>query len=344
MSGTVEISQAEYDELRARALAVHPSRRPGPPGGKADIVSRTVHRTMEVPVEEEVTVPVEREVRQIVPVKKVVESTVMVPETRTKEVMETRYEMQEKKVLRHKWVWKPERVEYYETVKEKVPVTRPVKYEYEEYVPKTKQIEVEVPVETLRKEVGYRKDKVLKSKQVEVEQDILYEMRPHRVGTGPMRYKERDGVVPLSKVRCGDEVFPSGVNARRPGSVRGGGGSIASLPLVSGTHEEHDAALGPIILAGDNVAIAREGDGGAMSEVGGASHNGSRMWDGDGFDDTASQPGNTRYFRTRSEASYTATGSRAGTGAMPRYRPGGSGQLKQSEILARLTKYSNGKR
>ena len=60
--------------------------------------------------------------------------------------------------------------------------------------------------------------------EVEVEQDILYEMRPHRVGTGPMRYKERDGVVPLSKVRCGDEVFPSGVNARRPGSVRGGGG------------------------------------------------------------------------------------------------------------------------
>ena len=179
----------------------------------------------------------------------------------------TRMETQEVQEKRHKWVWRPEKIEYYETVRKSVPVTERREVPYTTYEPQSVDIEVEVPVETVRKEQGYRVDRVLKKKPLEVEQDIIYEMRPHRVGAGPLRYREpTDGrymtLGELGRVAIGEEVFPGGYT-RRPqtpsvagsdfsarGSVRSARGSVRSArgsAMTTGYNGGgHDGATVPL--------------------------------------------------------------------------------------------------
>jgi len=254
---TVELSQREYDELMQRALAVSSSSRPAPPPDHGT-VTRTVTRTVEVPVEEEVRVPVRRQVRHTETAKKNVETTRMVPKQRMKQVEETVMEVQEFQEKRHKWVWKREKVEYYETVRKSVPVTRVKEVPYTEYVPESTTVEVEVPVDTVKEQRGYRVDKVLRSKAVDVEQDIVYEMKPHRVGMGPPRLRDGDAYVPLADlgtVEVGPEVFNGGDLTPRRRSDHHDGGSVISRRSKASAgappphwYREDDAALGPVYL------------------------------------------------------------------------------------------------
>jgi hypothetical protein len=142
-SGYVTLTQQEYDALVGKSLTLTPASRPEPPPGGAE-VRRTVRRTVEVPVKQSVRVPVSRTVPEKRMETRTVQSTRTVPVTRTRRVEQTRMETRDVQEKRYKWVWRPEKVEYFETVRKSVPVTETVEMPYTSY--ETQHVEVPVQV------------------------------------------------------------------------------------------------------------------------------------------------------------------------------------------------------
>merc|ERR1711879_233246 len=146
-------------------------------GGAREQHVKTTKKKLIVPVEEEIKVPIYRKEASRKKEKVVVKGTKLVPVTKYKEVEETVLDVQEEMVNGHK-------------EKRAVPVTRVRKIPYQEFEEKVVEVEVEVPADEVVTRKGFRVDTHVVSKVVEVEEDLIYEMRPVLVGKGEKRMKE----------------------------------------------------------------------------------------------------------------------------------------------------------
>lgn len=146
-------------------------------GNVGNVHTKTVTKKVLIPVEETVKVPVVRKEACRGVQQHVVKGKKLVPVTKYKEVEETTLQIQE---------------ELINGVREKraVPITRMRKVPYREYEEKEVEIVVDVPMEQVKTRKGYRLDKHVVSKIVEVEEDHHYEMRPVYVGKGDVRMRE----------------------------------------------------------------------------------------------------------------------------------------------------------
>lgn len=144
---------------------------------RREVHTKTMKKKVIVPVEEEVKVPVYRKEASRKKEKVVVKGTKLVPVTKYKEVEETVLEVQQEMVNGH-------------AEKRAVPITRIRQIPYQDFEEKVVEVEVEVPAEEVVTRKGFRVDKHVVSKVVEVEEDLIYEMRPVLVGKGEKRMKE----------------------------------------------------------------------------------------------------------------------------------------------------------
>jgi len=191
------LSEREYKSLLKDAVGVTGPKNnygelPGPPNdGRTSMqgnrLKRTITRKVEVPIVTTKKVPVERDVVRNETIRKVVKATKMVEKTGYKTVTDMKVKVKEEVVHGYRTVWQPVKVPCTHVVKRpvNVPVQREVPYTY--YEPQEYEMVMEVPNQSVRKQQGYRKDKVVVSKVLDVERDELYEMRPHHVGYGPPR-------------------------------------------------------------------------------------------------------------------------------------------------------------
>jgi hypothetical protein len=138
---------------------------------------KTMKKKVLVPVEENIKVPVYRKEAKRNTEKVTVKGTRLVPVTRYKEVEETVLEVQEEMINGHK-------------EKRARPVTRIRRIPYQDFEEKIVDVEVEVPADQVVQRQGFRVDKHVVSKVVEVEEDLVYEMRPVLVNKGEKRMKD----------------------------------------------------------------------------------------------------------------------------------------------------------
>jgi len=188
LSGSQKISQAEHDRLVR--TAVHVDATSPPPTCKMAVGGTHVHtvkKQIHVPVEKEVKVPVVKKSLEQKLEKQVIKGTKMVPVKKYREVQETVIETKEEVVHGYKDVWKKVREPTREIVKKHVPVTRTRKVAYVDYVPKQFEKVIEVPKDKIVEKKGFRVDKHVGRKIVEVEEDHHYEMRPVLVRKGDTR-------------------------------------------------------------------------------------------------------------------------------------------------------------
>jgi len=149
----------------------------------------TVKKRIHVPVEKEVKVPVVKKSLEQKVEKQVIKGTKMVPVKKFREVQETIIETKEEVVHGFRDEWKKVRVPTKEVVKKHVPVTRTRKVAYVDYVPKEFEKVIEVPKDKIVEKKGFRVDKHVGRKIVEVEEDHHYEMRPVLVRKGDTRVR-----------------------------------------------------------------------------------------------------------------------------------------------------------
>jgi hypothetical protein len=145
--------------------------------GRREQHVKTMKKKVLVPVEEDIEVPVYRKEARRKTEKVVVTGTRLVPVTKYKEVEETVLDVQEELVNGHK-------------EKRAVPITRMRRIPYQDFEEKVVEVEVEVPADEVVQRQGKRVDKHVVSKVVEVEEDLVYEMRPVLVKKGEKRMKE----------------------------------------------------------------------------------------------------------------------------------------------------------
>lgn len=138
---------------------------------------KTAKKRIIVPVEEDIKVPVYKKVANRGTKKVVVQGTKLVPVTKYKEVEETVLQVQHEHENGHQ-------------EKRAVPVTRVRRIPYQEFEEKVVDVEVEVPADEVVTRKGFRVDKHVVSKVVEVEEDLVYEMRPVLVHKGDKRMKD----------------------------------------------------------------------------------------------------------------------------------------------------------
>lgn len=151
---------------------------------------KTVKKKIHIPVEQTIKVPVMKKEAEIKMERKVVKGQQVVPIKKFKEVEETVVEVQEEVVHGYREVWKKVREPTTEVVKKRVPVVKKRQVPYMDYETKEVEMVVDVPKEEVKTKTGYRYDKHIGSKIVEVEEDHHYEMRPVRVAKGQTRVKE----------------------------------------------------------------------------------------------------------------------------------------------------------
>jgi len=145
--------------------------------GRREQHVKTMKKKVIVPVEETVKVPVYRKEAHRKTEKVVVKGVKLVPVTKYKEVEETVLDVQEEMVNGH-------------TEKRAAPLTRFRKIPYQDFEEKVVEVEVEVPADEVVTRKGFREDRHVVSKVVEVEEDLVYEMRPVLVKKGAKRMKE----------------------------------------------------------------------------------------------------------------------------------------------------------
>jgi hypothetical protein len=138
---------------------------------------KTMKKKVIVPVEETVKVPVYRKEAHRKTEKVLVKGTKLVPVTKFKEVEETVLDVQEEMVNGH-------------AEKRAAPVTRVRRIPYQDFEERVVEVEVEVPADEVVTRKGYREDRHVVSKVVEVEEDLVYEMRPVLVKKGAKRMNE----------------------------------------------------------------------------------------------------------------------------------------------------------
>merc|ERR1719491_972448 len=139
--------------------------------------TKVMEQKLIVPVEETVQVPIYRKEAKHKTKKVVVKGSKLVPVTKYKEVEEIVLDVQEEMVNRHK-------------EKRAVPVTRVRQIPYQDFEEREVDVEVEVPNDEIVQRKGFRTDKHVVSKVVEVEEDLVYEMRPVLVKKGGRRMRE----------------------------------------------------------------------------------------------------------------------------------------------------------
>jgi len=141
------------------------------------LVTRTIRKQMLVPIEETVKVPVVRkEVNRHV-AKQTIKAQRLVPVQKFKEVQETTLEVKEEMVNGRR-------------EKRAVPVTRTRRQPYTDFVEEEYDVVVDVPKQEVVTRTGYRMDKHVTSKLMEVEEDHVYELRPVLVKKGECRHRE----------------------------------------------------------------------------------------------------------------------------------------------------------
>eukprot|EP00656_Telonema_subtile_P057391 TRINITY_DN9424_c0_g1_i1.p1 TRINITY_DN9424_c0_g1~~TRINITY_DN9424_c0_g1_i1.p1 ORF type:complete len:305 (-),score=58.55 TRINITY_DN9424_c0_g1_i1:258-1172(-) len=235
----VPVSEDEYQSMIKGAISLD-----GPKGHYGEFppmetmqraggnkMTRTVHRRVEIPTEVEKQVEIERDVVKRAVEKQTVKGVKMVKKTGHKTVTDVEVEVKEEVVHGYRTVWKPVKEPCTHIVKR--PVKKEVKREvpYTYYEPEEVSYEIEVPREKVTKERGFRTDKVVVGKMVDVERDELYEMRPHYIGTGPARMKHKGSRVLARNVndhtgravgnnRSPRAAAPQRSPESRPGSVR----------------------------------------------------------------------------------------------------------------------------
>eukprot|EP00443_Scrippsiella_acuminata_P009256 CAMPEP_0115289624 /NCGR_PEP_ID=MMETSP0270-20121206/63609_1 /TAXON_ID=71861 /ORGANISM="Scrippsiella trochoidea, Strain CCMP3099" /LENGTH=264 /DNA_ID=CAMNT_0002706817 /DNA_START=78 /DNA_END=872 /DNA_ORIENTATION=- len=149
----------------------------GAEGGATKTVVTTVKKHALVPVEETVKVPVVRKEVKRYKEKQVVKAQRLVPVQKFKEVTETTMEVRREMVN-----GRPE--------KRAVPVTKTRMQPYTDYVEEEYDVVVQVPKEEVVTRTGYRMDKHVTSKLMEIEEDHVYELRPVLVEKTGFRQKE----------------------------------------------------------------------------------------------------------------------------------------------------------
>lgn len=171
---------------------------------------------------------------------KVIKGTKLVPVKKFKEVQETTVEIHEEVVHGYREVWKKVREPTTQVVKKRVPVTKTRTIPYMDYETKEVEMVVEVPKEVVKTRQGYRLDKHMGSKIVEVEEDHHYEMRPVRVQKGETRVTEHpQNYEHYGKLEHGAPVWDEHTHEgwrpelSRPNSAGSRAGSMLSRPGTS---------------------------------------------------------------------------------------------------------------
>ena len=216
------ISESQYRDLLSHSLRVDAHDHQASPSA-GQMVRQKVIKHVEVPVIHEHTVPVERDVVNRTTRKQKIKGSRMVERHAHKEVTEMQVEVQEEEVEGTRMVWKlvPEPCTHVVKKPVLVPKTRQVPYTY--YEPEEVEYEVEVPCEVVHRQQGHRVDQVLGAKTVAVEQEELYELRPHYVGTGPIRIKgEQAPHELLAHTRVGEEVYGQVLSDTLPSQAQHG--------------------------------------------------------------------------------------------------------------------------
>mmetsp|Transcript_52774 Transcript_52774/g.112961 ORF Transcript_52774/g.112961 Transcript_52774/m.112961 type:complete len:259 (-) Transcript_52774:126-902(-) len=172
------ITQEEDKKLTRQA--VHTQHQPNDAvlAGTGELRTKTLKKHILVPVEETIKVPVVRKEASRTVQQQVVKGQKLVPVKKFKEVEETYLEVKEVTVNGRK-------------EKRHTPVTRMRKVPYTDFETKEVDIVVDVPMEEVVTRTGYRLDKHVVSKVVEVEEDHIYEMRPVLVRKGDTRMTEK---------------------------------------------------------------------------------------------------------------------------------------------------------
>jgi len=213
--GYIKMTKEEYDRLVNSAVRVTGMNKDGSlPSDRGRTLTREVTKVVEVPVVEEVKTAVKGygvekgTGRKLVTVKK------MVPTTKYKEVDETSVEIKEQVKKGKHMVWRQVEEDYEYTVKVPQTVTKKTQVPYTDYEEKWVEVEVDVPIEQKVEKDGYRIDRVAKGKLMEVKQQELFEMRPHRIGYGDIEVKDLNQPGSTFGVtQVGSEVFPGQVGA-----------------------------------------------------------------------------------------------------------------------------------
>jgi len=150
----------------------------------------TQKKLVEVPYEDTVRIPVKKKVAHPTVEQRIIKGKEFVPVRKYKEVEESFIEYQEKEVQKVREVWVKKEEPYTEIVKTPVRVTKTRKIPYTDYVEKEVEVAVNVPTHHMEVQRGYRDDKILKTKLMEVEEDIHVEMRPVVKSRGNVRVKD----------------------------------------------------------------------------------------------------------------------------------------------------------
>lgn len=190
--GQYEATDGDMDELFRNAVRTETKARSMREMGPDPIktVKKQVVRHVDVPMETTVKVPVEKHVVRPHVARHTVKGTELVPVTKYREVEETHLEVQEERVKGERQCWKLVTEPYQETVKVPVEVTKTRKVPYTEYIPRTVEKVIEVPVHEISTVKGHRYDTHVGKKTVEVEQEEHYEVYPVFKKAGPCRVRE----------------------------------------------------------------------------------------------------------------------------------------------------------
>eukprot|EP00927_Polykrikos_kofoidii_P056282 TRINITY_DN50435_c0_g1_i1.p1 TRINITY_DN50435_c0_g1~~TRINITY_DN50435_c0_g1_i1.p1 ORF type:complete len:252 (-),score=32.84 TRINITY_DN50435_c0_g1_i1:296-985(-) len=150
-------------------------------------------KLIEVPYTETVQVPVNTKVLTKGFEEKLVTGRRLVPVKKFKEVKETVTEYEETVVKGMKEVWVKEKVPFTDIVRKPVEVVKTKRVPYTDYEEKIVSVKVNVPFDRLEVQTGYREDKVLKSKLMEIEQDLHIEAGPKIIKEGTPRCRDVTG-------------------------------------------------------------------------------------------------------------------------------------------------------
>jgi len=235
LSASQRITGAEHEALLKSAVHVEGrDTRDKTVSMRGPVHTHTVKKKIHVPVEKEVKVPVVKKTVDHQTERTVVQGTKMVPVKKFREVQETVIETREEVVhgFREKWVKVREPTT--EVVKKEVPVTKTRNVPYIDYVEKVTEHVITVPREVVTEKRGYRTDKHVGTKVVEVEQDHHYEMRPVYVKSGETRMRDA-GYVHHGLTQHGrsHDWQAGGATARRSPSLAGSEASSLAPSSIS---------------------------------------------------------------------------------------------------------------
>jgi len=198
----------------------------------------TTKKLIEVPYTETVQVPVHTKIHSKGHEEKTVVGVELVPIQKFKEVKETTVEYKEEKIKGVKEVWVKKEVPYEKIVRKPVEVTRTKRVPYTDFEERKVPVKVKVPCDRVDVKTGYREDKFMKTKLMEIEQDLHLHHGPIVVREGTPRMREVGEGKTKTKVAHGDAIFSDGhrlrtgpdgrdtppdavsVGSARPGSVK----------------------------------------------------------------------------------------------------------------------------